>query len=151
MTEIEVKQLIKRLEADDERLRIIGYAAIFDAPDNGGDVVRKGAFACAAKAVLPLLWEHDQHRRIGFVESLSEDARGLRVIAQLDDDSAFVHEGMGLSFGYRVREKKHVGGHRELMDVELIEVSVVKNPMQPKAQINCIIGIRAQEASHDGR
>ena len=84
-------------------MRLAGYAAIFDAPDKGGDIVRKGAFARAAKAGLPLLWQHDQRRRIGFVESLSEDARGLRVIAQLDDDSAVVQAGSGLSFGYRVR------------------------------------------------
>ena len=64
-------------------MRLAGYAAIFDAPDRGGDIVRKGAFARAAKAGLPLLWQHDTARRIGFVESLSEDERGLRVIAQI--------------------------------------------------------------------
>jgi HK97 family phage prohead protease len=84
--------------------RIAGYAAIFDAPDRGGDIVRKGAFARitgngAAKAGVPLLWQHDAGRRIGFVESLSEDERGLRVIAQLDGDQQ-VMAGAGLSFGY---------------------------------------------------
>jgi HK97 family phage prohead protease len=64
--------------------RFAGYAAIFDHPDRGGDIVRKGAFARAAKAGLPLLWQHDQGRRIGFVERVEEDARGLRVIAQMD-------------------------------------------------------------------
>ena len=32
--------------------RFAGYAAIFDHPDRGGDIVRKGAFARAAKAGL---------------------------------------------------------------------------------------------------
>lgn len=36
-------------------MRIAGYAAIFDAPDRGGDVVRKGAFGRVAAAGLPLL------------------------------------------------------------------------------------------------
>ncbi len=36
-------------------MRFAGYAAIFDRPDKGGDIVRKGAFARAAKAGLPLL------------------------------------------------------------------------------------------------
>lgn len=67
-------------------MRFAGYAAIFDAPDRGGDIVRKGAFARAAKAGVPLLWQHDTDRRIGFVESLSEDERGLRVVAELDGD-----------------------------------------------------------------
>ena len=81
-------------------MRMAGYAAIFDAPDKGGDIVRKGAFTRAAKAGLPLLWQHDASRRIGFVESLSEDERGLRVIAQIDDEDAQVRAGAGLSFGY---------------------------------------------------
>ena len=115
-------------------MRLAGYAAIFDAPDKGGDIVRKGAFARAAKAGLPLLWQHDQRRRIGFVESLSEDARGLRVIAQLDDDSAVVQAGSGLSFGYRVRAMQQQE-YRELIDLDLIEVSVVATPMQPLARV----------------
>ena len=115
-------------------MRLAGYAAIFDAPDSGGDIVRKGAFARAAKAGLPLLWQHDQHRRIGFVESLSEDARGLRVIAQLDDETAQVRAGTGLSFGYRVRGMQQQE-YRELTDLDLIEVSVVSTPMQPLARV----------------
>jgi hypothetical protein len=115
-------------------MRLAGYAAIFDAPDNGGDIVRKGAFARAAKAGLPLLWQHDQQRRIGFVESLSEDARGLRVIAKLDDEAAPVTAGSGLSFGYRVRAMRN-SEYRELTDLDLIEVSVVTSPMQPLARV----------------
>ena len=45
-------------------MRLAGYAAIFDAPDRGGDIVRKGAFARAAKAGVPLLWQHDTRRRM---------------------------------------------------------------------------------------
>lgn len=63
---------------------------------------RKSAmsFARAAKAGVPLLWQHDTAKRIGFVESLSEDERGLRVIAQLDGDEPAIRAGSGLSFGY---------------------------------------------------
>jgi len=115
-------------------VRLAGYAAIFDAPDKGGDIVRKGAFARAAKAGVPLLWQHDRNRRIGFVESLSEDARGLRIIAQLDDEETPVQAGSGLSFGYRVRAMKKQD-YRELTDLDLIEVSVVTHPMQPLARV----------------
>ncbi|MVZ97793.1 HK97 family phage prohead protease [Sphingorhabdus sp. IMCC26285] len=115
-------------------MRIAGYAAIFDAPDRGGDVVRKGAFGQAAKAGLPLLWQHDCARRIGFVESLSEDDRGLRVIARLDDEAVPVRAGSGLSFGYRVRAMQR-GAYRELTDLDLIEVSIVTHPMQPLARV----------------
>jgi uncharacterized protein (DUF1501 family) len=34
--------------------RFAGYAAIFDAPDRGGDVVRKGAFGRVPAAGLPI-------------------------------------------------------------------------------------------------
>jgi uncharacterized protein len=115
-------------------MRMAGYAAIFDAPDRGGDIVRKGAFARAAKAGLPLLWQHDTNRRIGFVESLSEDERGLRVIAQIDDDTAPVTSGAGLSFGYHIRKMDN-RTYRELIDLDLIEVSVVTHPMQPLARV----------------
>lgn len=118
-------------------MRMAGYAAIFDAPDKGGDIVRKGAFARAAKAGLPLLWQHDTNRRIGFVESLSEDERGLRVIATLDGEEPAVRPGAGLSFGYKIRgmEKRT---YRELTDLDLIEVSVVTHPMQPLARVLAI-------------
>lgn len=115
-------------------MRLAGYAAIFDAPDKGGDIVRKGAFARAAKAGVPLLWQHDRNRRIGYVESLSEDARGLRVIARLDDEETQVQAGTGLSFGYRVRAMNKQD-YRELTDLDLIEVSVVTHPMQPLARV----------------
>ncbi|MFN3747364.1 MAG: HK97 family phage prohead protease [Sphingorhabdus sp.] len=114
--------------------RFAGYAAIFDHPDRGGDIVRKGAFARAAKAGLPLLWQHDRGRRIGFVERIEEDARGLRVIAQMDPSAPPVTSGTGLSFGYRVRGSAH-GTYRELTDLDLIEVSVVNHPMQPLARV----------------
>ena len=115
-------------------MRLAGYAAIFDAPDKGGNIVRKGAFARAARAGVPLLWQHDRNRRIGYVESLSEDARGLRVIARLDDEETPVQAGTGLSFGYRVRAMKKQD-YRELTDLDLIEVSVVTHPMQPLARV----------------
>jgi hypothetical protein len=126
-------------------MRIAGYAAIFDHPDRGGDIVRKGAFARAARAGLPLLWQHDRNRRIGFVERLEEDARGLRVIAQMDDDAPPIASGAGLSFGYRVRSAKH-GTYRELTDLDLIEVSIVNHPMQPLARVLAV----AEEGENDG-
>ena len=116
--------------------RFAGYAAIFDWPDSGGDIVRKGAFAGASREGLPLFWQHDASQRIGTVESLSEDSRGLRVIARVDAARA-VAPGHGLSFGYRVRAAKK-GKFRELTDLELIEVSLVMQPMQPLARVHAV-------------
>ena len=125
-------------------LRFAGYAAVFDRPDKGGDIVRRGAFAKALerKSEVPLLWQHKAGAVIGRVEHLSEDSRGLRVIASVGDARASRLLGGGkvdgLSFGYRVREATSAGGLRELVALDLIEVSLVANPMQPRARVHAV-------------
>lgn len=127
--------------------RFAGYAAIFDRPDQGGDIVRKGAFAHAPAKGLPLFWQHDARQRIGMVESLAEDSRGLRVIARLER-GARVAPGHGLSFGYRVRASQ-AGRFRELTDLELLEVSLVTQPMQPLARVHAVETIPLPGAGGD--
>jgi len=123
--------------------RLAGYAAVFDVRDRGGDIVRRGAFA-GAKGV-PLLWQHDPARPIGRVTRIGEDGRGLRVVAEIADGAAdaanaaaLLRSGAvdGLSIGYRVRRARgRPGGGRDLIELELIEVSVVTFPMQPLARV----------------
>ncbi len=132
-------------------MRFAGYAAIFGHPDRGGDVVCAGAFARSlvrdARAV-PLLWQHDPARPIGRVEYLKEDRRGLRVIGRLVDGRAarLLATGAvrGLSFGYRVREADGAAP-RELRELELVEVSLVSLPMQPKARVHAVEEAVAEE------
>lgn len=125
-------------------MRFAGYAAVFDSPDRGGDIIRKGAFAkaLARAGEVPLLWQHRAGAVIGKVETLQEDARGLRVIANIGDARAsrLIGSGRvdGLSFGYRVREAKSAAGLRELVELDLTEVSLVVNPMQPKARVHAV-------------
>jgi hypothetical protein len=129
-------------------MRFAGYAAIFDRPDRGGDVVRAGAFARSlgsGPAAVPLLWQHDPRRPVGRIEYLKEDRRGLRVIARLSEGrsgreaAARLREGAvaGLSFGYRVK-KASGAAPRELTEIELVEVSLVTSPMQPKARVHAL-------------
>lgn len=137
-------------------MRFAGYAAIFDRPDRGGDVVRAGAFERSLKrgaAAVPLVWQHDLRRPVGRIEYLREDRRGLRVIARLSDGrpgraaAALLREGRvaGLSFGYRVRRASPAigsgkAGLRELAELDLLEISLVTMPMQPKARVHAIAG-----------
>jgi HK97 family phage prohead protease len=129
-------------------MRFAGYAAIFGRPDRGGDVVRAGAFARSLKRApqsVPLLWQHAPERPIGRVEYLKEDGRGLRVIGRLSggaagrEAAALLAEGAvrGLSFGYRVRTASGEGP-RELTLLELVEISLVTLPMQPKARVHAV-------------
>ena len=124
-------------------VRFAGYAAVFDRPDGGGDIIRKGAFLESLKraVAVPLLWQHKAGRVLGRIEHLSEDKRGLRVIARVDDArvGALLQSGKldGLSFGYRVREAR-AGAHRELLDLDLVEVSLVAKPMQRLARVHAV-------------
>ncbi len=69
-------------------VRFAGYAAIFGKVDRGGDVISPGAFAASIARrrgeALPLLWQHRPEARIGTIERIEEDARGLRVIGRID-------------------------------------------------------------------
>jgi len=125
-------------------LRFAGYAALFDRIDRGGDIVRRGAFAGSLGARdLPLLWQHRPDQRIGSIRHASEDRRGLRVIAALDPDAHDALAGLrsgsvtGLSFGYRVRRAQG-RTPRELIELDLVEVSLVTLPMMPGAKVHML-------------
>lgn len=119
-----------------ESLRFAGYAAVFDAVDHGGDMIRRGAFGDAPSPV-PLLWQH-RGQAVGAIERIAPDARGLRVIGRIDDArvAGLVRNGgvRGLSIGFRARGA--VRGHvRELTAVDLVEISLVARPLQPLARV----------------
>lgn len=119
-------------------VRFAGYAAVFDAVDRGGDVVRRGAFAGAGK--VPLLWQHDG-APVGEIEAIREDSRGLRVIGRVEAPAlaeALAKGAVtGLSFGYRVKDARR-GAVREITALDLVEVSLVASPMQPLARIHAL-------------
>lgn len=123
-------------------MRVAGYAAVFDRPDSGGDVVKRGAFGGLAQrpGEVPLLLQH-KGQPVGRIEHLSEDKRGLRVIAEVVDARVreLVRKGLrGLSFGYRVREARSAGALRELRTLDLVEVSLVARPMQRLAKVHAV-------------
>lgn len=124
-------------------IRFAGYAAVFDQIDRGGDVVRPGAFGTVAP--VPLLWQHGGPP-VGVVEAIGEDTRGLRVIGRVEEPrlAALVRSGAvdGLSFGYRVRGAERRAGRgaerRALTAIELVEVSLVAQPMQRLARVHAV-------------
>lgn len=128
-------------------LRFAGYAALFNRIDKGGDIIRPGAFgSLMAGQNLPLLWQHDPHRRIGNVYYAMEDKRGLRIMGNLSNrtqtgrlaiDMLIAETVSGLSFGYRVRKFYGVKP-RTLLDLDVVEISLVHLPMQPAAKVHSI-------------
>ncbi len=119
-------------------MRFQGHAAVFDRVDRAGDVFRAGAFAGAG--VVPLLWQH-RGNPIGTLTAVGEDGRGLLVEGFIADPDAarLVRSGAlpGLSVGFRAVRARQ-GAWRELLQVELVEVSMVAMPMQPLARVQII-------------
>ena len=141
---------------------IEGYASLFNACDQGGDVVQKGAYARSLKGLaaqdrrVKMLWQHDPAQPIGVWDELREDGKGLWVKGRILDAvekgreaAALIGAGAidGLSIGYRtVRATKDDRGQRLLNEVELWEVSLVTFPMLPQARVGNPV---AQEAKGD--
>ena len=132
-------------------MRLAGYAALFNRRDAGRDTIRPGAFAATLAAreaqghgPLPLLWQHRPDQRIGWIEAAAEDARGLRVIARIDNPAGGAAAALkagkvtGLSFGYRARRFTRDPAGRELAEVDLFEVSLVTHPMQHTARVHLL-------------
>jgi len=131
--------------------KIEGYASLFGVPDQGGDVVAKGAYAksltrlAARGGTVKMLWQHDPAQPIGIWEEIFEDARGLYVKGRLLPEVARAREAMalieagaidGLSIGYRtLAAEKDAKGQRLLAELELWEVSLVTFPMLREARV----------------
>lgn len=134
-----------------EGAAIAGYASLFGAADQGGDVVQAGAYAASLRRLasagsgVKMLWQHDPTKPIGVWDEVREDGRGLYVKGRLLLDVQAGREAHallearaidGLSIGYRtVRAEKAAGGRRLLHEIELWEVSLVTFPMLPEARV----------------
>ena len=129
----------------DTDIMFAGYAGLFDIPDADRDVIRRGAFAASLaqrSTKLPLLWQHNPNQQIGEIESIAEDERGLRVIARITSRESRgaamlrANEVSGLSFGYRARQARHSDAGRELLEIDIFEVSLVTEPLQYGARVH---------------
>jgi HK97 family phage major capsid protein/HK97 family phage prohead protease len=132
-----------------EEGQIEGLAAVFGTMDRGGDVLHKGAFA-GAKFPMPMLASHDPADVVGVWESGLETGEGLQVKGRLIlsvqrarevRDLILAKAIEGLSIGYRTLKKAaRSNGVRDLLSVELMEISVVAVPMHPGARITSAKG-----------
>lgn len=131
-----------------------GYAAVFDSPTDLGEfreVVRKGAFRQSLESAnIRALYDHDSKALLGTTRSgtltLREDDRGLAFELALPDTThgrdvaELVRRGdiAGCSFGFRTKKDNWVTGDkftRELLDVELAEITLTANPAYPETTV----------------
>ncbi len=128
-----------------------GYAALFGVADQMGDVVRAGAFAASlARRADPLsmLVEHDQRLLAGYWTEVNEDGRGLYLRGEIRDDlpgaaraKRMLARGIdGLSIGFVPIVAHAHGQGRVLLEIDLLEVSIVTHPMQPQARLTLARG-----------
>ena len=139
-------------EVSDEGV-FAGYASLFDTVDLGRDSVVKGAFQNCLKRTPPLaiklLYQHNPSEPIGVWEEIKEDHKGLYVkgkllpeIARAKDVLTLMQKGAldGLSIGFKtVRSRKLKNGAvRQLLEVDLYEISIVTFPMHPDARAQMV-------------
>jgi hypothetical protein len=129
-----------------------GYASVFGNKDLGNDVIKQGAFANSIKYKKPkqikLLYQHKTDEPIGVIDSLAEDSRGLKIKGRLamgTQKGREVYELMkmgaldSMSIGYKLSPEDYKYSDklkkRTITNLELMEISMVTFPMNPKAKI----------------
>lgn len=127
-----------------------GLAATF-AVDQGGDLIVRGAFERTLRERgewRPVLWQHDPTQPVGLGELKESDA-GLEVRGRLDLDVQAGRDAFsrlkkkivrGLSIGYRSLPDKvrFENGVRQLLDIDLYEISLVVFPMNSGATVTAV-------------
>lgn len=146
---------VKELDAMGE---IEGYASTFRNVDRQGDRVAKGAFTdtiAETGGKFPLLMGHNTGRIIGFATGAEEDNHGLKMRGQLTLDAdegrnAYaiakhahtLKQPLKLSIGYMIRENgstwDEAGRIRTLKAIDLLEVSFVAIPANPRAELTAV-------------
>ena len=146
----EQKALAAALETDADTGEFEGYASLFGVEDQVHDVVRPGAFRRTLRqrgiGNVKLLYQHDAREPIGVWREIREDDKGLFVRGRLLPEVQRAREVLalmragaldGLSIGYQVvgARKDRRAGTRDLIDIDLWEISLVTFPLLPEARV----------------
>ena len=155
---LDIKAEINAIDEEDEEYGVFeGYGSIFNNTDLGNDVIVNGAFTKSIKKTgakgVKLLYQHKTDMPIGVYESIEEDEKGLKVrgrLAMKTQAGRETYELMkmgaldGLSIGFRTSPKGQSYDPktrvRKINEVELMEISVVTFPMNPKAKVQKVKG-----------
>jgi len=132
-----------------------GYGAVFGNIDWYNDVILPGAFTAsiakwrAKNKMPPVLWNHNDSEPIGVYTNIYEDEKGLYVEGKLLIDDvpraksthALLKAGAidGLSIGYSTKKaNQQTNGDRELVEVDLSEISIVTQPANERSLITSV-------------
>lgn len=132
-----------------------GYGAVFGNIDWYNDVILPGAFTAsiakwrAKNKMPPVLWNHNDSEPIGVYTNIYEDEKGLYVEGKLlindvpraKSTHALLKAGAidGLSIGYSTKKaNQQTNGVRELVEVDLSEISIVTQPANERSLITSV-------------
>lgn len=142
---------IKSAIEENGEMRIEGYPAIFNIPDEPdwrvSDILVKGCFKKTLeerKSKVKLCFNHDLYNLIGRIVTLEEDDKGLHIVAYIssaeENLQKKIKEGVytEMSFGYETIQAEFTEDQdgntiRTVKEVKLWEVSVVSMPKHPLA------------------
>lgn len=164
-----IEEVVEIRSEEGRRPIISGYAAVFNSPshDLGGfkEIVRPGAFSrsIASGANVRAYHNHDMNLLLGTTQSgtlrLSENQRGLKYEIDVPDTTygedllKLVKRGdiRGSSFKFSNPKDQwnNQGTKRELIDVDLLDVSTVDNPAYEAAEIVSVRSLDAHK-QHQG-
>ena len=132
-----------------------GYGAVFNNVDWYNDIILPGAFTkslarwAEKNKMPPVLWNHDDGEPIGVYTKVFEDEKGLFVEGKLlinDVPRAKSTHALlraraidGLSIGYLTKQaNKKTNGIRELVELDLSEISIVTKPANKQSLITSV-------------
>ena len=142
---------IKSAIEENGEMKIEGYAAIFNVPDEPdwrvSDILLKGCFKKTLeerKSKVKLCFNHDLYNLVGRIDDIYEDSKGLYIKASISaaevDLQTKIKEKIytEMSFGYETiqadfNEDQDGNVIRTVKEVKLWEVSVVSIPKHPLA------------------
>lgn len=160
MNQIKTKDIELDLKSITDMGSFSGYGSVFSVQDKGNDIVDAGAFSNSLKEwqskgrVVPTLWQHQSNEPIGSWTELKEDDYGLLGKSDLWIDDApyakLAYKGMkantitGLSIGYRIKRDSYdkKTGVTRLHELDLVEISVVTNPMNDESRVGAVKSIQ---------
>jgi len=140
---------IKQAESDTGATvaRFRGYAATFGNRDRVGDIIHAGAVKGAMQEPIPLLWQHRMDNPIGIVAEWDQDKKGMLITGEINLDTSRGKDTFGLmraghvkhmSIGFIPTDFKDKDDVRHIYELEIVEVSLVTLPANPKATVTNI-------------
>lgn len=143
----------------DEEGIIKGIGSVFGNVDSDGDIMVKGAYTKTLKENgdrVAFLWQHNMKDAFATYESLEEKESSLDYVIKVPMTSASAADKYHLikagvvkenSVGFQpIREQKSAnGGHNEILEVKLYEISAVTRASNPLALVEMVKAAKTQE------